>query len=306
MSMAYHLQGTYENSATSIYHDCNDLTVAMLGWKRRVLLYLCVVLSSFTRLSCAAVVCSLIMMLYGSYITTLSPASIASSFLMYSFFIAAASTVVTVIVKKCGRHFSLNCKHCVMNSKKALSQEEEVNLMNDITVVQDLLITRWMTQTAYGITEVVAIFCILFFNASLFGYACLLFAISKVLSFCEDVILLKEQEHFNEINFQKEESSPLEEDKEISWHKSALAGHGFITMMYAAYSHFMPALFLYIALNACIESSNSDALPLSNAMSSCVFFFITCYSALKQHGNTEYMIKVRRGEERTSILVVLP
>ena len=26
-------------------------------------------------------------------------------------------------------------------------------------------------------------------------------------------------------------------------------------------------------------------------MSSCVFFLVTCYSALKQHGNTEYMIK---------------
>jgi hypothetical protein len=229
------------------------------------------------------------MMLYGSYVTTLHPASIASFLLTYALFIAASSTVTAGIIKKCGRHFFLNCKHCILGKGKNLAPDQEIDIMNDITVVQDLLINRWASQSSYAVTEVVAILCILFFDASLFGYACLLFVISKLLSTCEDWVQLREQDHFNKINFQKEQDISM--DEEISWYKNALAGHNFITLTYAAYSHFMPVLFLYIALTACIESPDGDALPLSKAMSSSVFFFVTCYSALKQHGNTEYMIK---------------
>ena len=42
------------------------------------------------------------------------------------------------------------------------------------------------------------------------------------------------QDHFNKINFQKEQSvSSMEE--EISWYKNALAGHSIVTLTYAAY-----------------------------------------------------------------------
>eukprot|EP00520_Triparma_pacifica_P000860 CAMPEP_0118644788 /NCGR_PEP_ID=MMETSP0785-20121206/7137_1 /TAXON_ID=91992 /ORGANISM="Bolidomonas pacifica, Strain CCMP 1866" /LENGTH=985 /DNA_ID=CAMNT_0006536593 /DNA_START=120 /DNA_END=3073 /DNA_ORIENTATION=- len=289
--MAFHLQGVYESSATSIYQECSDLTAAMLGNGRRLLLYFCIVLSILMRLSCSAVVSSLIMMLYGSYVTTTSPASIASGVLFYSIFLAAGSTIRSVITKKCGRHFFENCKHCIMIAQKSLSPDEEVNLMNDITVVQELLIDRWVSQTALAITEIAAIFCILFFDASLFGYACLLYAVSKSLSLCEDWMHLKEQEHYNKINFLSSSSSAGTEEEEVSWHRNALAGHSFITMIYAAYSHFMPAIFLYIALTACTETPEDEGLLLSKAMSSCIFFFVACFSALKQHGNTEYMIK---------------
>lgn len=110
MSMAYKIHRTYENSASSIYQECSSITSDMLGYKRSFALYFCVSLSSFINLSFAAVIISLIMMLYGSYVTTLQPASIASSLLIYALFLAAAGTISSVITRKCGRHFFLNCK----------------------------------------------------------------------------------------------------------------------------------------------------------------------------------------------------
>lgn len=181
-------------------------------------------------------------------------------------------------------------QHCILNKGRNIKADEEIDLMNDISVLQDLLITKWTAQSSYAVTQVLAITSILFFDTSLFGYAALLYSISKLLSLCEDWIFLREQDHFNEINFQKEESFSQEE--EITWSKSILAGEKIVTMTFAAYSHFMPVLFLYIALKACTsDSEGNDVLALSSAMASCVFFFLACYATNKQHGNTEYMIK---------------
>jgi len=299
MSMAYKIHKSYDNSASSIYHECSEITGSMLGIKWTTALYFSAALSAIMKLFSAAIISSLIMMLYGSYVTTLKPASIASFLLIYALFVAFASALNSVIIKKSGRHFFLNCKHCILKKGKNLSLDAEIDILNDVTCVQDLLINRWTSSLVYGITEFVSIFCILFFDKSLFGYACLLFTISKVLSTCQDWIQLREQDHFNHIQLQQDDKSfsipGMEDDKEdVSWFKDTLGGHNPATLVYAAYSCFMPVLFLYIALNACIDSSSSssaDAIPLSKAISSCVFFFMMCYSAAKQHGNTEHMIK---------------
>jgi hypothetical protein len=193
MSMAYKIHKTYDDSASSIYQECSDTVSNMLGAKRSLSLYFSVFLSSFVTISSAIIITAIVMMLYGSYVTTLHPSSIASFLLIYALFVAASSTVSAVIRKKAGRHFFLNCKHCILSKGKNLTPDEEIDIMNDITVLQDLLINRWASQSSYAVTEVIAIICILFFDASLFGYACLLFAISKLLSTCEDWIHLREQ-----------------------------------------------------------------------------------------------------------------
>ncbi len=292
LSAAFKLETTLSGSLHDIWNRTNAIVGLCLGPGKllSVALYVVVLLNSLANISMGFAGSALILMFFGDMRTSVTASTLSATFLIYALILAVLTIIRALIEHRAGTWFVRRAKFAINKMTDVEDHGGAQEVMLHLTVVKNLFIKSWVSNTSNVVTEIVSIGLIGFWSLSLMGIAFALFCVAKVFSASDDYSMIKSQSRLHEIANAAAAGEINVESMEVSrrfFHNETTLMHLFVKLSQLLFAYTAPVIFFFIATSMSAKSE----LSLSAAMSCLIFYLLAVSCHIQQHGTTAHVIR---------------